>query len=274
MGRGHRQPGSAVPARPALRRAPAPAHVPRVAQGLALDRESIFWPEPRRTPCTGRCEDYCRCTTITGIRFPDHFQMRDLVALYDPEDPLSAYALERALTKAMPWGNEAAFSFTAVGGYYGEELDGVYLEDGLANRMDAQAAAMAALPDSDSRIREALLAEYGTLLPELEQAAFEAVEVARARIHLGADAHAASRRQEDLRPYHGYRGILGVALERPDGSLRLVDGYHRVLATDHDPVEILIAIPGEGPAPVRQRMLPPRARSLSEAMRTPRRRAG
>lgn len=259
-------------------RAPVPDKVRPVAAALDLHSAGLFYPTLRRTACKGgSCvNDYCRCTKIIGIE-PEGFAITGLVEHYAPEDELSAYALERALTKLMRWNDESAFRFEAIGGWYGEELEGVWIEERIAGAMDREAAALAALPDPNARVREALLVEYGELLPGLENAQFEMVSVPRSVLRLGATAHAASRGEQALLPYRFHRGILGLAVPRPDGSLRLLDGYHRTLATDHDPVELVVAYSMTGSvsddAEFTQRTpgVPrPRPRSLADAMARPR----
>lgn len=268
MGRGQRNTtgmASAAAPRPAapVRRAPVPTRVARVLEGLDLRNEGLFYGTERRSACTGHCDDYCRCTVIEGID-PPRFQIAEIAAFYEVEDEVSRYALERALSALIPFGEESSFEFKTVGGYYGQELDGIWFEPALARRLDRQASALLALPDPDSQVRESLLAEYGRLLPELEAAAFMVQTVPRDMLRAGAESHLAGLTAASLSPYRSHRDIIGLALASEGGRLRLIDGYHRFAATDHDPVDVLVAYPDETRA---RPIPPPRPRSLAEAFR-------
>lgn len=242
---------------------------PRVLRALELrhdyDKVEVDY---QRSACTGRCDDYCRCTKIESVSVR-YIDLQGLSLAFEQSDPLTTYAIERVLTSMKPWKRDV-LDFRAVGGYYGEELDSVSFREDFAGPADECVARLLELESPEDQLRCALEAEYGFVLDELTAAGFALEEVPRSHLILPQAQHAGSLSAKSLVPYRERRGVMGLAIADSQGLLRVVDGYHRLSATDHDPVEVIIATPGAG-TPTRVPVARPRPRhrprTLSDALR-------
>jgi hypothetical protein len=127
------------------------------------------------------------------------------------------------------------------GGYYGQEIDDVILEDSIAQKIETQLDEAFSLIDLTERIEFLLMLEYGSILPELKGLNYKITEVERDSIIFGSDVHYKNVLNEDLEHYSdkNYCSIRGIVISKGD-KYRLIDGYHRCSKSENRLIKVLI----------------------------------
>jgi len=127
-------------------------------------------------------------------------------------------------------------------GYYGQEIDGVILEDVVSSKIEKQIDDAFNIIDLTERIEYLLTLEYGNVLPELKGCKYSIEKVERDSIIFGSDSHYRKVNEKKLDHYSdkNYNGIRGIAISKGD-RLRLIDGYHRCTTSEDRTVKLLIA---------------------------------
>jgi hypothetical protein len=128
------------------------------------------------------------------------------------------------------------------GGYYGQEIDDIILEDSVAQKIENQINEALSIIDLTSRIEYLLKLEYGNILPDLQNRQYSIETVERDSIIFGSDEHFRKVNTKNLDHYSdkNYHGIRGIALVK-DGKFRLIDGYHRSSTSENIKIQLLIA---------------------------------
>lgn len=128
------------------------------------------------------------------------------------------------------------------GGYYGQEIDDVLLENSVAQKIEDQINEALSIIDLTSRIEYLLMLEYGSILPALQGRQYSIETVERDSIIFGSDEHYRKVNTKNLQHYSdkNYTGIRGIALVKDD-RYRLIDGYHRSSTSENIKIQLLIA---------------------------------
>ena len=128
------------------------------------------------------------------------------------------------------------------GGYYGQEIDDVILDDSIAKKIEDQLDKAFSIIDLSERVEYLLMLEYGKILPELENRQYSIETVERDSIIFGSDEHYRKVNTKNLEHYSDkvYNGIRGIALVKDD-RFRLIDGYHRSSTSENMKIQLLIA---------------------------------
>lgn len=178
--------------------------------------------------------DFCRCGVIQNARilklpsniletYMDEFRpplkekspKKYTVTKKQPWSDLEMYCLDRLFIINQMY-DLNKYRVYATGGYYGEEIGGVNIED---STFRADVNKMLNMPDNE-KIRFVLNREYGYLLPELEKADFVIEEINYADI-LPPDDYRRTVGDCELRS-----AIIGV-YKRLGDKYRIIDGHHR-----------------------------------------------
>ena len=127
------------------------------------------------------------------------------------------------------------------GGYYGQEIDDVILEDSVAKKIENQLEDAFNIIDLTERIEFLLMLEYDKILPELKGLSYKITEVERDSIIFGSDAHYKNVLNEDLEHYSdkNYCSIRGIVISKGD-KYRLIDGYHRCSKSENRLIKVLM----------------------------------
>jgi hypothetical protein len=127
------------------------------------------------------------------------------------------------------------------GGYYGQEIDDVLLENPVAQKIEDQINEAFSIIDLKSRVEYLLMLEYGEILPDLKYLQYSIETVERDSIIFGSDEHYRKVNTKSLDHYSdkNYTGIRGIALVK-DGKFRLIDGYHRSSTSENIKIQLLI----------------------------------
>lgn len=154
---------------------------------------------------------------------------------------IDIYTIDRILriNKAYEPSN---WEVQVCGGYYGQEIDDVLLENSVAQKIEDQINESLSIIDLTSRIEYLLMLEYGNILPALQGRQYSLETVERDSIIFGSDEHYRKVNTKNLDHYSdkNYDGIRGIALVK-DGKFRLIDGYHRSSTSENIKIQLLIA---------------------------------
>lgn len=128
------------------------------------------------------------------------------------------------------------------GGYYGQEIDDIILEDSTARKIENELDKAFDIIDLTERIEYLLMLEYGEILPTLQGRKYSIETVERDSIIFGSDDHYRKVNTKSLDHYSdkNYTGIRGIALVKDD-RYRLIDGYHRSSTSENIKIQLLIA---------------------------------
>lgn len=180
------------------------------------------------TRCDSGCDPYCRCGVIqnTRINSVDASGMADTVQRHQKghkkhaKDPIWLYALERVCSIYKP----EDFEVNVCGGYYGEEVNNVTLED------ESVIHEFLLLKTSTEWIEFALQQEYGHVLPALANKQWKISKVDISSIHIPNDY-----RKLDKKSVKQYESELKNNVDFltvfVDENSKLIDGYHRYQAS-------------------------------------------
>ena len=175
-------------------------------------------------------------TTLSGKREGKLSQI-----LYGIGEDINRYTIDRVLRKYKVWEPDY-YTVEVCGGYYGQEIEGVFLSQNIASKIEEELNIAFSIDDLSGRVEYLLGLEYGSLLPDLEHCQYEIIEVDKSDINLGSIEHHSKVKKKDLDFYsdRNYKGIRGVVTFSRD-KYRLIDGYHRVHTTAGHKVKVLKA---------------------------------
>ena len=138
------------------------------------------------------------------------------------------------------------------GGYYGQEIGDVIINDDLAKKLEEEIFEALSIDSLTERVEYLLNLEYGLILPELQDSLYEIVDLEKDDLHFGSISNKKSTLKEiensstktygyfyDDRNY-GKDSFKGIVIEK-DGKYRVIDGYHRCLASERKYLKVLIS---------------------------------
>ena len=208
-------------------------------------------------------EGICRCSSINNITIdtinlsnltdniyyqlngnPSKSQKRDLkisTILYGGEI-VDKYCIYRLLVYYKVFDTES-WSIDVVGGYYGEEIGDVSIDSPLFKRLQSSILELGGLQSLSDKLKFCLNLEYGHILPELETVDFEVISIYKTYIDFKKlnQEHIENCKQEDLTHYSSQNYSLprGIVKRKGD-TYTIVDGYHRIIATDQKAFEVFL----------------------------------
>jgi hypothetical protein len=207
-------------------------------------------------------EGICRCSTIedahvisvnipnmAGVIYSDYFD--DTLAtkrnstinsiLGGVSKEIDIYTIDRILRINKVY-EPTNWEVQICGGYYGQEIDNIILEDSIARKIEDQLDKAFDLIYLTERIEYLLMLEYGSVLPALQGLKYSIETVERDSIIFGSDEHYRKVNTKSLDYYsdNHYGGIRGIALVKND-RFRLIDGYHRSSTSENKTIKLIIA---------------------------------
>lgn len=198
-----------------------------------------------RSPCTCNAYedgDYCRCTTIEHA-WVDNVNVRDVVnELYRKHSRTDSYVDKYCFDRicyAFKIYDKYFYEVETCGGYYGEEVEGVYFED--EEKIFNAYYEMLALNTVLEKIQYCLKLEYGYLIDCVESATSAAIiEVSPNNIRPPQKEYFVKVDKNVIEEYKDRKLPIAVCV-RDGNRYRLIDGYHRFVANkNRDSVEIII----------------------------------
>lgn len=215
------------------------------------------------------CENYgcddegiCRCGTIhdEAVTGADVSVMTDKIyetffeqgkaaerndainkVLYGIGKDIDIYCIDRILRSRKVW-DPHSWNIEVSGGYYGQEIEAVYLKEHLADEIEDLMHQAFALGTLKEKVEFLLKLEYGKVLPELKGCRYEYETIEISEVIFGSEGHLKQVKKKALDFYsdRSYRGIRGI-VKRSGGKLRVIDGYHRICTTKFPKAMVLVA---------------------------------
>jgi len=178
-------------------------------------------------------DDYCRCGVIRDTHVTEINSSQILEYIFKNESEENKYCIERILSNLT----DDDFEVKTSGGYYGEEIDGVYLTNKDVAENINKVMALSSLKE---KVLFVLNLEYNFLLPELKKCDKWTIETV---LLDQIDSHYMARKTKK-KIENNYKLPLGVCL-RKDGRFRLIDGHHRIEKAVKDEREWVMIVVGE-----------------------------
>ena len=182
-------------------------------------------------------DDYCRCSTLRPVINSINKQAicNQICEEFGITDKRIISAIEKVCEKMT----NDDFECQVVGGYYGEEMNGITLDGwqivtDLENIIDLKKARklkiekLTEIYKETEKIKKILISEYGYLLENLKDAKFAIIEVSPNDIIFPSQRHLNEVSNENLESYKKHK-ICGIVREK-DGKYLVIDGYHRIKA--------------------------------------------
>lgn len=186
------------------------------------------------------CEEYgcsvegiCRCSTIKDAKVTE---VGDIVSYFVKLNDFDRYCIDRLLVARKIWDTDN-WEVRVCGGYYGQEIEGVFLRN--AEKIENEVTELLKLSDSD-KIKYVLNLEYGYILDVLENKTFEICEVNKTDIVFGQEGHYKKLNKDIVEKYQNYELPRGVCVW-DDLKYRVIDGYHRISACQDKKIKIILA---------------------------------
>jgi len=135
------------------------------------------------------------------------------------------------------------WEINVCGGYYGQEIDNIILEDSIARKLEEQIDEALSIIELTTRVEYLLNLEYGHILPSLQNCQYSVETIERDKIIFGNDNHYKKINLKNIEHYsdNNYSSIRGIVLKK-DQEYRLIDGYHRCSSTNNKTIQLIVAI--------------------------------
>jgi len=192
--------------------------------------------DTNRDNCT--CEDYCRCSTIenTEITSIDLITVAKEFGNVLGKDDFTEYAINRILTACKMYDSNY-WDFRVTGGYYGEEIDGIYIDNTEVSKW------MYKLEEAKTdreKLFVALECEYDYILDDIKGYDNWSIATINKRdIIIGQQDHYRKLDRMVVESYKDFTLPVAVCIEK-NGHARLIDGYHRTKAKDDENIKVII----------------------------------
>ena len=135
------------------------------------------------------------------------------------------------------------WEINVCGGYYGQEIDNIILEDSIARKLEEQIDEALSIIELTKRVEYLLKLEYGHILPSLQNCQYSVETIERDKIIFGNNNHYKKVNLKNIDHYsdNNYNSIRGIVLKK-DEEYRLIDGYHRCSSTNNKTIQLIVAI--------------------------------
>lgn len=199
-----------------------------------------------------RCaNDYCRCTTLENfvINSIDATLFVSTIKEYLDIDSDNDF-FTNDIVKVCESLRTDDFEFNTSGGYYGDELDSIKLDNSdiinkIANIFSIKAYRKEKLKQIslsaeevdvvendyvfDEYVKKILTDEYVYILESLEGSKFKIVEIKTKDVIFPQREYNNFIKSQNLSSYKNRKGICGL-VKMIDGKYHVIDGYHRINA--------------------------------------------
>jgi len=169
--------------------------------------------------------DYCRCGIIINKRITSGIIPYQLVSNIYNEDEITQYCIDRVLTLLEIYDKEC-LEIRTEPGYYGEEIEGVYLEH--PHIYETKIQELLNLKTDREKIEYVLRLEYGFILDSVENCNWNIITVNKDKIIFPQNAYQQKINTKALEIYKNYPFARGIVIPVDSTRFKVVDGYHRI----------------------------------------------
>ncbi len=154
-------------------------------------------------------------------------------------DDIDLYTIDRILRINKVY-EKSNWEVQVCGGYYGEEIDDIILEDSVAQKIENQLEEAFNITELFLRIEYLLQLEYGYILPELKGKNYEVTSIERDKVIFGSEGHYKKVASEELPHYSDktYNSFRGIVIQKGE-QYRIIDGYHRCFASENRMINVI-----------------------------------
>lgn len=186
--------------------------------------------------------DYCRCTTIERAWVEEIYISSVVSKLYKKfcreHSEINEYCFDR-ICHALRIYDKDLYEVETGGGYYGEEVYGVYFDN--EEMIYTACTVMLGLSSDIEKIKYVLNMEYGYLIDRVAGTTSAVIqEVDTKKINLPQQEYFIKLSKEVIEEYKDRKLPVAVCIKNENKYI-LVDGYHRWVANkDRDTIEIVV----------------------------------
>lgn len=190
--------------------------------------------------CHEDCYPICRCKTITNVKITkiDLSQVLETICklgIYN----IDKYCVDRLLRIHKLY-NPDSWNCNITPGYYGEEIQGIYLREDLANQLENEISNLLAIKTASKKIEYVLTLEYGYILDILKEREYSIQTVDLNDISFQKE-HYKKLDRDTIDSYIEYNLPRCIVVKNDNGGYRLIDGYHRFKACKSMKINVLLA---------------------------------
>jgi len=183
-------------------------------------------------------EGMCRCRVIEEAKVTSVDVNRIADQLKDKTDSVvDVYCIDRILVINKIWEVDC-WEIVVCRGYYGEEIDGVYLDQTIAAECEKQIEFIRKSKTDKDKIECILNLEYGYVLEEAKNRKWSVVNVPFEKLDFRQDHYAKLDKDIVLR-YKDHFLPRGICLKKGD-RYRVIDGYHRCCAAEGGNIDVIV----------------------------------
>ena len=195
--------------------------------------------------CTGECRDegICRCSRIINIKIEEINTglIIDKIIPKKYQNSILGYCAERIL-RLCGISDINNWEVDIIGGYYGEEIGGIYLVNQVYNIISTHLDSLMTQSDKQ-RMEYVLELEYGYTLPILVKKTWVICRVPRDNLRIGQEQYYDKKLSPNIvKEYADYQFPIAICIKIDDYCYRIIDGYHRFAASKQSKkVTIIVA---------------------------------
>ena len=171
-------------------------------------------------------EGICRCGTIVdtdvcSVNYEKIAEVLTPVLNCAGNKEVFHYCVERAVRHNI---QIADFQVEIEGGYYGDEIEGVYLDKDKEIEIINMIYTLSGMESNEEMIEFALKEEYGSYLSKFKGCKWALEKMPVKDIRIGNKKHYSNLNQDYVRSYKDWTGVVCLV----DLNNRIVDGHHRL----------------------------------------------
>ena len=171
-------------------------------------------------------EGICRCGTIVdtnvcSVNYEKIAEVLTPVLNCAGNKEVFRYCVERAVRHNI---RIADFEVETEGGYYGDEIEGVYLDIDKEVEIINMIHTLSGMESNEEMIEFALKEEYGSYLSKFKGCKWTLEKMPVKDIRIGNKKHYSDLNKDYVKSYKGWTGVVCLV----DSKNRIVDGHHRL----------------------------------------------
>lgn len=193
----------------------------------------------RRVDSTDSDDDYNRQSTLEDVHVTDINleNVTNHMAEYFGKDEFTKYTIDRLLTACQMYRKDK-WDVNISWGYYGEEVNGIYLSD--KHELGIWLEKLKNTNNDKEKLLLALKCEYGYILDELNSVNNWNIEtINKSDIKIGQQDYYRKLEKDVVAGYKKYSLPRGIVILN-NGNYKLIDGYHRILASGDEKIKVIV----------------------------------